>query len=298
MIPDADLVELERRVGAALATGDAGGLTLLGHGEISLVVGWPPDAPAVACKRLPPFRDAAGFARYAAVVERYVAALRAGGVHVLDTELRSLPRPDGTVVGFHVQPAHPSARLATNVLRGADPATGHPVLAAVVDAVTGVTSDRLGVDAQLSNWLWLDGEPWQLDLTTPFLLDGGGRVEFDLAPFLAALPAVVRPVVRRQMAQLVRRWTTARGALADMAANILKERLDPWLEPALEQVNRRVDPPVTAAEAAAVHRSDVALWPLLFRLEKANRWWQRSVRHRPYEFLLPERTTYEEAPVP
>ena len=294
MIDGGDLAELERRVGAALATGDPSELHLLGHGEISLVVGWPTEEPIVACKRLPPFRDAGAFARYAAVVERYIDALRAAGVRVVDTELRSLRRPDGTVIGFHVQPAHPAERLATELLRSGDPARGHPVVAAVVDTVATVTSDRLGVDAQLSNWLWLDGEPWQLDLTTPFLLDRHGRLEFELTPFLAALPAVTRPVVRRQMTQLVQRWTTARGALADMAANILKERLDPWLDPVLAEVNRRVDPAVTPGEASAVHTSDAQLWPLLLRLERANRWWQRRVRRRPYEFLLPTRTTYEE----
>jgi hypothetical protein len=45
-----------------------------------------------------------------------------------------------------------------------------------------------------------------------------------------------------------------------------------------------------------VYHSDRRLWPLFFRLERVNRWWQNSVRRRPFEFLVPERTTYEEAP--
>ena len=45
---------------------------------------------------------------------------------------------------------------------------------------------------------------------------------------------------------------------------------------------------------ARVHADDRRLWPLLFRLEHVNRWWQRRVRRRPYEFLGPERTTYQE----
>jgi hypothetical protein len=204
-------------------------------------------------------------------------------------------RPDGRIVGFHVQPALPPRSLGPEILRHGDASQGHPILAAVTDAVVRVTHPSLGVDAQLSNWAWLDGEPWQLDLTTPFLLDEHSRPEFDLTPFLAMLPAPVRPLVQHEMVALIRRWTTARGALLDLTANLLKERLDPWVEPALTEVNARVAPPISRDEAARVYDGDRRLWPLLSRLERANRWWQRTVRRRPFEFLVPERTTYEEA---
>ena len=295
MIEPGELQALEDEVSAALATRNADRLPLLGHGEISLVLGWPPGDPRVACKRLPPFRDVAAFERYAGVVRRYIDELRAGGVRVVETDLHHLVRPDGRVVGFHVQPALPPEALGTDVLRQVDASHGHPVLGAVADAVAGVTHPRLGVDAQLSNWAWLDGEPWQLDLTTPFLLDEQSRPLFDLTPFLAALPAPVRPLVHREMVRLIRRWTTARGALLDMTASLLKERLDRWVDPVLTEVNARVTPPISPDEATRVYHSDRRLWPLLFRLERANRWWQTNVRRRPFEFLVPERTTYEEA---
>ncbi len=294
MTTTVDLDVLEHDVGRALATGDASRLRIIGHGEISIVLGWPPAEPAAVCKRLPPFANRESFEAYRDVVLRYVAALRAGGVRVVDTEVRHVQRPDGRVVGFHVQPLLSGACLGTEILRAADVSEGHPLVPAVVDAVARVTTDRIGVDAQLSNWMWLDGEPWQIDLTTPFLLGADGRPAFDLAPFLGALPAVVRPVVRREMTKLMHRWTTARGALLDLSANLLKENLDGWLDPVLDCVNARVTPAITRAEAARVHLDDRRLWPLLFRLEHANRWWQRRVRRRPFEFLLPERTTYEE----
>ena len=295
MIEPGELRALEDEVSIALATRDAHRLTLLGHGEISLVLGWPPGDPRVACKRLPPFRDATAFERYAAVVRRYIDELRAGGVRVVETDLRHLVRPDGRVVGFHVQPVLPAHALGLELLRSGDASHSHPILPAVTEAVVGVTRPRLGVDAQLSNWAWLDGEPWQLDLTTPFLLDERRRPEFDLVPFLAVLPAPVRLLVKHEMVTLIRRWTTARGALLDMTASLLKERLDPWVDPVLAEVNARVAPPISRDEAARVYEGDRRLWPLLVRLERANRWWQRNVRRRPFEFLVPERTTYEEA---
>ena len=62
----------------------------------------------------------------------------------------------------------------------------------------------------------------------------------------------------------------------------------------LTEVNARVSPPISRREAARVHDSDRRLWPLLLRLEHANRWWQHNVRRRPFEFLIPERMTYDE----
>lgn len=289
-----DLGALEADVAHALTTGDTRRLRLVGHGEISLVLGWPADDPVVACKRLPPFPSFWAFEKYREVVLRYVGELRGRGVRVVDTQLHHVRRGDGRVIGFHVQPFLPPDALAVDVLRATPPAAGHPLLDAVVDAVVRATTERIGVDAQLSNWMWLDGEPWQLDLTTPFLLDARRRPAFDLSPFLASLPGVVRPLVGREMTKLILRWTTARGSLLDLAANLLKEELTGWLEPALASINARVDTPVTRAEAERVHAQDRRLWPVLLRLQRVNRWWQRRVRHRRYEFLLPERTTYEE----
>jgi hypothetical protein len=288
-----DLEALEADVARAIATGDTSRLNLVGHGEISLVLGWPPSNPEVVCKRLPPFSDEAAYGSYRDVVRRYIDELRARGVRVVDTELCHLVRRDGRVVGFHVQPRLPADRLATEILRHA-PNDGRSLFEAVVATVDRATDDQLGIDAQLSNWIWLEDQPWQIDLTTPFVLDDDRRPGFDLGPFLAPLPAVARPIVRREMAKLILRWTTSRGALLDLAANLLKEDLDEWLPVALHAINAQVSPPITEDEAQRVHLEDRRLWPLLFHLEHLNRWWQQRIRRRQFDFLLPERTTYEE----
>ena len=288
------LEAIEADVLHAIASGDISRLNLVGHGEISLVLGWPRAQPEVVCKRLPPFPDVASYQSYRDVVLRYVDELRKRDVRVVDTEVRHLVRPDGRVVGFHIQPLMPPDKLGTEILRCGETRDAESLLEAVVETVDRATDDRLGIDAQLSNWVWLDAEPWQIDLTTPFVLDDARRPGFDLTPFLAPLPAVARPIVRREMGKLILRWTTSRGALLDLAANILKEELVGWLAPALRTINAHVSPPITEAEAERVHIDDRRLWPLLFHLEHVNRWWQRNVRRREFDFLLPERTTYEE----
>ncbi|MCB1257728.1 MAG: hypothetical protein KDB26_11520, partial [Microthrixaceae bacterium] len=61
----APLEEVESAVLHALESGDESGLRILGYGEISLVIGWPTQQPAFACKRLPPFADRAAADAYA-----------------------------------------------------------------------------------------------------------------------------------------------------------------------------------------------------------------------------------------
>jgi hypothetical protein len=52
---------------------------------------------------------------------------------------------------------------------------------------------------------------------------------------------------------------------------------------------RVVEPPISAAETERYCRDDARMWDLLQRLRRADRWWQRTVRRRPYPFLLPPR---------
>ncbi|MFN8035495.1 MAG: DUF6206 family protein [Acidimicrobiia bacterium] len=295
MIDPEELRALDGAVTAALRTRDVSGLDLLGFGEISIVVGWPRGEPAFACKRLPPFRHRAAFERYAACVRAYVDALRDAGVGVVETALPSVPQADGRVVGYHVQPFVAAGALGTEVLRAASPDAAHPLVVAIVDAVTTVTTERLGVDAQLSNWVWRDGQAENFDLTTPLMLDEHLRPVFEFEPFLRSLPAVARPITSREMRSFMNRYLDPRTCLVDLVSNLPKEGLGAWVPAVLGAANARLDRPVTIAEAEAFHRQDVKLWPLVLRLQRIEAWWQQRVRRRPYDFLLRERSTYETA---
>ena len=290
-----DLEALEADVVHAIATGEASRLNVVGHGEISLVLGWPPTNPEVVCKRLPPFADEAGYRSYRDVVLRYIDELRGRGVRVVDTELRHLVRRDGHVVGFHVQPLMSADRLGTEVLRrGASDGWTIRCSRRSSRPSTRATDDRLGIDAQLSNWIWLDAVPWQIDLTTPFLLDDNRRPSFDLTPFLA-------PASRRRASDHPPRDGEADPAMDDLAWRAPRSRRQP-LEGRAERLarsgaaddQRARFATITEDEARRVHLGDRRLWPLLFHLEHVNRWWQRRIRRREFDFLLPERTTYEE----
>ena len=292
---DGDVPELhhvERQVTQAIRSRDIGTLRLLGHGEISIVLGWPAEAPAHALKRVPPFRTADAARTYVDVCERNMQSLRDAGVALWPTTLHTLQRDDGRAVVYHRQPVADASRIGTSVLRAAPEADEHPLLDAIVDAAIAGTRPELGFDVQAANWVW-DGEvAHQIDFTSPFVLnERRDDLEFDTRAFLAEYPTVLRPVLKRELLKLILRFTTAEGAIGDMVANLQKERLHRWVDPAIAAAARR-GVTIDRATTTKMFEDDKKLLPVTLKLKKAQRAWMLRTGRR-YESLLPERTTYE-----
>ncbi len=287
LISQADLHTLEEQVYAALRSGADDGLGVLGYGEISLVLGWPPADPDVACKRLPVFPDRSRYEAYASAIEDYVHVLRDLGVDVVETEVRSVDRRDG-IAAYAVQPALPGETLGVNVLAGADPNVGHPMVGAVVDSVVAAVGPTVGLDSQISNWAWVDQGLRYLDVTTPIMwTDGRARVDVDL--LTRSLPWVLRGGVKRFVVPgLLDRYRTPRLVLVDLCANLIKERLDPWMPVFIDAIGDAVEPRITEEECRKYYRSDARLWEVMLRVRRLDRAWQLRVRRRPYAFLLPK----------
>ncbi len=294
-IPPLDAVrldEVEAAVRRALVTGTDAGLRVLGYGEITLVVGWPPDDPVWACKRLPVFASVEAAERYGAQFDRYLDLLRDRGVEPVPSAFVSITadtsRGARELVGYVVQPVLEDTSLAVGVLRGADPARGADLFHRVARAVGGVVDERTGLDGQISNWALVGDTLQYLDVTTPMIFDGDGHIELDVDLFLAAYPWLIRGLLRRAVVPgVVGAYREARHVLLDMAANLLKERLDEWLPTAIAAANEHVTPTITEQEVRRYYRSDARLWEVMLRLRRADRRWQRSVRRRTYPFLLP-----------
>ncbi|MEZ5383780.1 MAG: DUF6206 family protein [Microthrixaceae bacterium] len=281
------LAELERLVGCALRSGDTGPLRVLGYGEISLVLGWPTTRPTLACKRLPVFRNEQGAGAYGALIAEYVAELVRRGVRVVPTGWETTTSTDGRFAGYVVQPAVAEDTLAPQIV-AADAGGSPELIAAIMDATVGAVDAQVGLDAQLSNWALVDGELRYFDVTTPLLAGADGRTRLDLGLLTQPLPAAIRPVVRRLVAPgLVGAYHQPRHAVVDLIGNLLKERLEHAVAPALSAANRRVSPAITREEVDRWYRSDARTWSALLRLRRADRWWQRRVRRRTYPYLLP-----------
>lgn len=286
-----DLAEVEAAVADALAAGDDAGLTVLGYGEISLVVGWPAEAPRWACKRLPPMADPLDVDRYEAAFDRYLALLADRGAPPVPTAFRRTVAADGRTVPYVVQPVLDPATLGPEVLRSAEPSPEHPLLVGIADAAVAVCDATTGLDGQVSNWTWSEEAGLgYLDVSTPFLFHLDGALVLDVDTFLRAYPAPLRPVIGRFVApSVLGAYRDPRHVLVDLAGNLLKERLGDWVPVAVAVANERlVDAqPITEDEVAAYYRSDARLWETMLGLRRADRWWQRTMRRRPYPFLLP-----------
>lgn len=279
-----DVRELEAVVVDALKAGDDSTLNVLGYGEVSVALGWPIEAPRFVCKRTPPFTQAQ-FTSYRDLVTEYIAGVHERGLDVVDTTVVALDRGD-QVISYLVQPMLDAGSLGHNVLKAAEPDPDHPFLAALADALAIVAPD-LSIDAQVTNFSWDGSRLTLVDVGTPFLWDEAGRLRFDMTPFLRMLPAPTRPLARRELTKLVTRWNDPRRVGIDIVANLYREGIPEWVDATVVALNRRLDgEPITAEEAREFYEEDVKIWPLLKRLQALERWWQKSVRRKPYDWFI------------
>ncbi len=293
-ISETELQLVEAAVGTALDTDDHTALEILGYGEVSVAVGWPSASPRWAVKRMPPFADRAAFDGYADLVTGYIRHLEDAGVSIVPTEVRAIPGPSGSCIGYLVQPVLDRATLAPNVLRAADPAVGHPLIDSIIDAVMACTDGHTGIDAQITNWAWIDGRAVNLDVNTPFVFDETGRPLLDLDMFIGALPWVVRATQRKAGPKIIARWAKPRWTLTDLAMNLHKDHLEDWIPVVVKAANARLDDPIDESSLRAQYDKEAKLWVKLHRLKKIDRWWQRHIRRRRYQFLVPASTDYSE----
>jgi hypothetical protein len=291
-IPGVDLAEVEATVGTAIRTGDESTLKLLGHGEISIVLGWPSTSPEHALKRVPPFDTREAAETYIHACEKNFELLRAAGVGIWPTALHVTERADGRVVVYHHQPIADVAQLGTNVLRSAPSAEHHPFLEAVVTLTKAVTRPGVGFDVNAANWLWDGTTATQIDFTSPFLLDHTGKdLQFDTSSFLREYPTAMRPLLRKELLKLIVRYTTPEGALNDMLSHLYKEGLEQWVDPTVA-IARSHGVNLDKAAAKKMLTDDAKLLPMLLKVKRTQRWW---VQHtgRTYDSLLPAGTTYD-----
>ncbi len=292
-----ELERAEARISRALSEGSSRGLEVLGYGEISSVIALETPAGRFALKRLPPFPDRVRFEAYHRLFDQYLEKLAGGGLKLLPSAMRSVaasggrsPRggQTGRVVAYCVQPIVDSAVLAPRVLASASDAEAQELFARILGTIRRAISPRLGLDGQLSNWVWVEGDWHYLDVTTPLLRDEVGRDRLDADLFLAMLPWALRGVVKRfLLSDITGSYFDSRRAVLDVLGNLLKERLERHLPAALEVANRHLERPLTASEVRAYYARDARMWALLLALRRLDRYWQLEVRRRGYPFLLP-----------
>ena len=287
-----DLAELERRFQAAFRSGSDAPLEVIGYGEISSVVRWKGDTGPVAAKRLPNYVTREARRQHRALMVEYIAALDERGLTVLPTEFYELDAADGSFVLYAVQALIASECLAVSVLRHASPEEGEALLRSIITRAAAVAGEpRYGLDVQLANWVVVEGQLDYFDISTPFIREvDTGISRLDTSIFVVSLPWLLRWPVQRFLAEdIVAQFFDLRTTLIDAIANLRKERLDEWMEKAIEIAGTYLDEPIRLDEVDRYYSKDRRLWTVLQWLRRADRWWQLRVRRRPYPVLLPGR---------
>ncbi len=284
------LATLDETIDRALESGDHSALHVLGYGEISAVVAASGTRGQVACKRLPLFSDRERMHAYERVFDAYLHALEDADVRAVESRLYSVDRHDGRAALYCVQPMVDPRCLATNWLREADPIAARALLERLVETIIDAVTPRLGLDAQLSNWVMVDGALRYIDVTTPMMRSPQGEELVDTTLFLTSLPWALRPFVERfLLTGIFATYYDARTVIIDLAGNLIKERLDEHIPTVLSLANAHLPHPIAPEQVRHYYANDARTWAVLQRLRRADRWWQRRARRRPYPFLLPGR---------
>ncbi len=289
--PAPDVAAIEAVIRRAIDERRRDLVDIVGSGEITIALRWAGGPEPCVVKRMPPVRSRGHAEEYMAVVRRHIAELTANGVRCVATTLHPLERPDGTVVVYHCQPLLAPDTLADNVLRTRTPDPGDLLVTTLVDRVVGVVAAGVPVDSQFANWCWFEGDLWQLDLSSPFMVEGGDLI-YDTSGFRRQFPWAIRRLVYRELLKLATQYVDIGYVLTDVMTQLHRMGLSHWCpavaEAALGRHGITIDPEVAGQRCQA----DAKLYPFLLRAKRVERTW-RQLTHRRYDALLPDRSTFE-----
>lgn len=281
--------ELERALQAALATGRESELNVIGFGEITTVLRWDTPWGPIACKRLVPFVDRRGAERAAEVIRSYIDELRGCGVRSVETRVAMVESGRRHVL-YCVQPVLAADVLGPEHFRRSPLEHVRSDFRRILELLGRAVTPRLAPDGQLSNWAFPGEDLIYLDVSTPFMRDERGREQFDFGGQVRALPAPLRPIVRRfAVRRILDKYYDLRGQVIDFLGNLVKERLDHLIPDLARVANEacRFSPPVTPEEVARYYRDDARTYAWIQAARRADRWVHRYLLWRTYPYLLP-----------
>ena len=266
---------LEQRVQHALRTNDRSGLEILGYGDSSVVLGCHSSVGRFACKRLPPFATPNLQAAYLEHMRLYSDALRKRGVKLLETQICFVGQ-----AAYCVQQHIGSNAMLKYALTSKR-------LETLVEMIEMTITDRIGLDADITNWCVIDDELVLLDANTPLLRNAQHVSTVDYSVYFSSLPYFIRSWLSSHVQEsLLKKFFSPREVMLDVLCGLIRERVGyvPYL---LEKIAARFTPMITSGELRRYYLTNQSTWELFRRLQRLQRWWCKSVRKQHYPFLLP-----------
>jgi hypothetical protein len=288
-----DLVAVEDVMRRAIDERRPDLLSIVGKGELSIAIRWGAGDATCVVKRVPPFPTRHSADAYCDLVREHLADLARLDVRAVTTDLYTLDRSDGSAVVYHCQPLLDADQLADHVLERTPPEPQHPLMVAVLDAIVLGNANRVPIDGQFANWYWFEGEPWQLDFSTPLMLDERGNVRFDVTGFLREYPAPVRRTVYKELMKIAAGFGDPVWALEDVLVQLHREHMTQWCVPFAQAARDRHGFEISSEVAEQRCKADTKFFPTLLRLKRFQRAWMQRTGRR-YDTLLPATTSYDE----
>jgi hypothetical protein len=290
-MPAPDVEAVEAAIRRAIDEGRRDLVDVIGAGELTIALRWEVDGVPCVVKRMPPFGGRALAEQYSAVVRRHIDDLTSRGVKCVATTLHTLDRADGTVIVYHCQPLLDLDGLADRLLRDRTPSADDPLVTTLVDRIVTLQRDGIPIDPQFANWYWFDGDLWQLDLSTPFMMDGDDLI-YDTTGFEREYPWLIRRVVYRELMKAAKHYTDVVYVLTDVMTQLHRIGMSQWCAPFADAAQARHQMTIDPAEARRRCDSDAKFYPALLRTKRFERRWRQLTRRR-YDALLPDKSTFE-----
>ncbi|NQU27799.1 MAG: hypothetical protein HQ528_05885 [Candidatus Marinimicrobia bacterium] len=275
---------------------------VLGYGEISTIFQIENDNDW-AYKRMPLFETVDDAQDYGAKYQKYCAFLRQAGINLPEDKLQIVSIVNEPVVLYIVQRQLPAQWFAHNLLHSLDDDAIFAMLERLVPHLLSVwqfnSSNQpeieLALDAQLSNWVFengdvTDGKILYVDTSTPlFRLEGIEQLNPEL--ILQSAPSFLRWIIRWLfLKDVMERYYDQHKILIDLAANLYKEQRPDLIPGLLDIVNRARSTNVaeiSTKEVADYYREDKMIWVLFLMFRRFDRWLKQSLLHKNYVFILP-----------
>ncbi|MEM9037572.1 MAG: hypothetical protein AAGA99_14105 [Actinomycetota bacterium] len=293
-VTDAQLLELEDQVRQGLEERSFGDLQVMGFGELGVAIGLPADAPVAVAKRMPALPTRREMEEWFAYLDRY-EALVAEHVAVAPTEKRTVPTDDGSRwAGFMIQPCYDRSVLVEHVLPDIEPTIDHPIVVAIRDAALSAVADgRCAIDAQFTNFVWIDETLISIDCGSPFLYHPDGSPDYEIGAYASSMPSLLRPVVVKMAERVAAQCGTPNGTLELAALSIVRIGQERWLDAVLDTFNAKLDEPIQRADVTARFDKLHGEMQNIKRLGRLQRTWVERVRRRRYDFFITDSFTGE-----
>ena len=254
----------------------------------------------MAFKRLAVFRSDDDAIRYEALHRKYVRSLgERAGVRVLPSATLRVHDASGSRIVVYIvqEQMHEDCIGHQAIYRLCTPDIDRLLTlilqetAKVFDLNAAHQGGReIGFDARFSNWALVGFDPEKpcmtermrlayLDTSTP-LMRSRGQEQFDTAPFIRGMPALLPMFLRRSaLNDLIARYYDFRSVAVDLLANLYSEgrpELVPWLTDSVNWffLAERSDThfrPLTVTEVKAHHRRDALSWRAYLAVRKLTR---------------------------